>query len=424
MLVQKFGGGILANKTDFQRVADIVKKTHGDIVVVSAVQGVTDELISMLEKAKKGEAFSKQLKTLLKKHVEINGREDREITNVFAEIEKLLIGISYTGECSEKLYATIVSRGEYLSALLLCSYLQEYLFWPAEKGIAAKGSYTNARCDFAKTKKPLVKSIVTGFYGVNEKSEVCLFGRGGSDYTASAIARIVNADKVQFWKNVDGFMTADPKIVNAKLIEQLSFEEAAELSRFGAKILHPSCLEPLLGTSVKVEVKNVLKPETRGTLISKKSNASEISAVTGRKGIAVISVSGNEMVEAFGIASRILTRVANANISVDAIATAQANISFTVDEKQAVQAVESLKNLEQFEVKSKKELALVGIVGNGLKGNPATISRVFSSLSQSNVNIEMISQGASEIDLSIIVKQRDYEKAVQAIHDKFFGEIN
>ena len=421
-LVQKFGGGILATKSDFQTVAKIVEKTNPTVVVVSAVQGVTDELISLLGIAKNGKDFSKQLEKLRSKHAELNDKKTGEIEKVFSEIEKVLKGVSYTGEYSDKLYASVVSRGEYLSAIILQSYLKDYVFWPAENGITATGSYINARCDFENMKKPPAKSIVTGFYGVNEKKEVCLFGRGGSDYSAGIIAKTLNAEKIEFWKNVDGFMTADPRIVkNARFISQLSFEEAAELCRFGAKILHPSSLEPLHKNKTVVEIKNVFKPKEKGTRISQVKGNNEIAAVTGRKNLAAISISGNEMVEAFGIAAKILTRVADANIPVDVIATGQANISFTVEEKDALAAKEALRGLEQFEIRHKEGLALIGIVGNGIKGNPKVISQVFAALSKQGIKSEMISQGASEIDLSIIVSQEQYEKAIQNIHQEFFS---
>ncbi|MFH1247521.1 MAG: aspartate kinase [Candidatus Micrarchaeota archaeon] len=420
MLVQKFGGGILATREDFQRVAKIVQTTKPSVVVVSALQGVTDELIAMLQNAKNRKEVTTQLQKLRKKHGKING-ELKPLNDIFNELEKTLKGVSYTGEYSDKLYAQVVSRGEYLSALVLQTFLPSYKFWPAENGLIANGGYLNCRCDFKNSKKPPAKSIVTGFYGVNEKGEVCLFGRGGSDYSAGAIARIIGAEKIEFWKNVDGFLTADPKITNnAKFIKELSFEEAAELSRFGAKILHPSSLEPINSMQITVEIKNVLRPNAIGTKIRRQNSKNEIAAITGKKNLAIISVSGNEMVEAFGIASRMLTIVANAGIPVDVIATAQANISFTVDEKDEQKALNALKEMEQFNVTSKNKLALVGIVGSGIKGNPAFIGKVFTALLKQNIKIEMISQGASEIDLSIIVNQKEYENAIQAIHEEFF----
>ncbi len=421
MLVQKFGGGILSNAREIETVANIVKQAQPDLVVVSALNEVTNQLIELVQKAKNSGDFSSDLSVLKERHLEIVKNE--QIEKTFNELEKLLKGISYTGEYSDKLYALIVSRGEYLSALILKRYLPQYTFWPSEKGIFCNGSeYLNARCNFQKTITPPVKSVVTGFYGLNENKEVCLFGRGGTDYTAGVLARITNAEKLEFWKNVDGFMTADPKIAKAQLIKKLSFEEASELSRFGAKILHPSALEPLQGTQTVVEIKNILKPSENGTKLAEKTAKNEIAAITGRKNLAVISVSGNEMVQAFGIASKILTAVADAGIPVDVIATAQANISFSVEEKDAGTALSALKSLENFEVSQKRNLALVGIVGKGIKGNPSFAAKIFTVLACNDIAIEMISQGASEIDLSLIVNEKNYEKAIQNIHNEFFGE--
>ncbi len=422
MLVQKYGGGILANKHDFERVAAVIKQTKPYSVVVSAVQGVTDELIAMLETAKHGGVPIEQLSTLKKKHLEITNGNKKEIETTLDKLKQTLTGVSLTGEYSEKLYAAVVSRGEYLSALTLASYLPTYSFWPSEKGLNANGSYVNSRNDVLKTKKPPKNSIITGFYGINEAGEVCLFGRGGTDYTASIIGKVLKADRIEFWKNVDGFLSADPRLVeNSKFIKSLSFEEASEICRFGAKILHPSAMEPLTGTRTIIEIKNVDKPNYTGTIISEGENKSEVAAITGRQKIAVISVSGNEMVEAFGIASKILTRIANANISVDVIATGQANISFTVSENHAKKAVNSLNDLTmQFDIGQKSNLALIGVVGSGIKRNPKVLSRIFSALSSKNIGVEMISQGASEIDLSLIVENANYENAIKAVHEEFF----
>lgn len=425
MLVQKFGGGILATRQDFERVAGIIKATNPDTVVVSAVQGVTDELISLLETARSGKDFSKNLDAMRKRHASLTNGKIKEIDATFGQIQKTLQEIRNAGEYSEKTYAQVASRGEYLSALVLQSHLPEYAFWPSENGLIARGSnsYLNARCDFKASKTPLQKSIVTGFYGVNENGEACLFGRGGSDYTAGAIAKLRLAKTVQFWKNVDGFMTADPKIVrSAKLIKELSFEEAAEICRFGAKVLHPSSLEPLVGTGTNVEIKNILQPNAGGTVIRGKTAVNEVAAITGKQKIAVVSISGNEMVESFGIAAKILTKVASANIAVDAIATGQANISFSVDEKESNKAKQAVAGFEQFQTSTKPGLCLIGVVGNGLKGNPTTTSRIFSALANEKIKVEMITQGASEIDLSIIVEQYNYEKAINAIHKEFFGK--
>ncbi len=420
MLIHKFGGAILTSKQDIQRAVGIIEQRRPGVVVVSALNGVTDELINLLQKARKGEeAFTPGLGVLRQKHVELSKSE--EVARVFAGLEKLLTGISCVGEYSDRLYSFVLSRGEYLSALIF-SEATGYSFWPAEKGIAALGDYLNSRCDFPRSTAPPLNSVVTGFYGVNSKGEACLFGRGGTDYTAACMAKLLGAEKLEFWKNVDGFMSADPRIEpSAKFLEKLSFEEASELCRFGAKILHPSALEPLFGTTAAVEVKNIYKPEQGGTVIANGGAGNHLAAVTGRNNVAVVSVSGNEMVQAFGIAARILGKVADAGISVDAIATAHANISFSVEERDAERAAVALTDFRQFEIKSKKDLALVGIIGNGIKTNSSFISRVFSALAKSDVRVEMISQGASEIDLSLIVNKRDYEKAVQAIHAEFFG---
>src|SRR3989338_4526542 len=421
MLVQKFGGGILSSLEDIQRIVSVISASKPRVVVVSALQGVTDELLKIVDLALAQKDFQTGLVALRQRH----NVAQTALEDVFNELEKILTGVSYTAEVSERLRAYVLSRGELLAALVLHAYLPDFSLIPAEKfGLIAHGPYANARCDFKKTKIKLPNEnvITTGFYAPNENNEICLFGRGGSDYSAAAFARSLNARRIEFWKNVDGFLTADPRIVPcAKHILDMGFEEASEVCRFGAKILHPSALEPLVGTKIVAEIKNIMQPDNRGTQIYKECKRNEIAAIAGRKNLAVISVSGNEMVEAFGIASKILTRIADANIPVDVIATGQANISFTVEQVYGKQALHALADLNNFDVKLKEPLALVGIVGNAIKNNPSFIARVFAVLSSQHINVEMISQGASEIDLSLVVDQKNYDHVIREFHKEFFN---
>ena len=421
MIIAKFGGGVLSSHKDLLRVANIISSRQPSVVVVSALNGVTDQLVGFIEDSLRGKTIEEEFIKFCKRHQALLKNNPEELEPAFYDLRKMLTGIAYTKEASDRLRAAILSRGEYLSGLILCSYTAGYRFVPTEKlGLVAKGNYLTARCDFQKSRISLSKTsriITTGFYATNEKQEICLFGRGGSDYSAGAIARLISATKVEFWKNVDGFLTADPKIVfNAKLIHEISFDEAAEICRFGAKILHPSALEPLMGTKTLVETKNVMKPDCKGTLLYESCKKNKIAAVTGRGSISVVSVSGNEMVESFGIAAKIMARVADAGVSVDVIATAQANISFSVEQKDGQNALKALNDLTAFDVRLRENLALIGVVGEGLKTEPAFLSKIFSVLSEQEIQIRMVSQGAMESDLSLIVRKEDYETAIRAIH--------
>jgi len=420
MLVQKFGGGILSNKNDFQRVANTIQKTKPSFVVVSAVKGTTDELISLLSTAQKG-GSTPLLSEIKKKHVALAENPVPEIDTIFSKLEQLLKGVTYTKEYSDKLYALVVSRGEYLSALVLQTFVPDFSFWPAEKGIVAQGTYRNARCDFSATKKPPQKSIVTGFYGINAEGDTCLFGRGGTDYSATVVARITGAKKVEFWKDVDGFMTADPRIAtSAKLIDVLSVEDAQELCRFGAMVLHPAALEPLTGSKTTIEIKNILKPDHAGTRIEQRGRGNDIVAVAGKQNQAAISVSGDAMVGSPGAAANILARISKAAIPVDVISTAQANISFTIEGENLKSALSALTDLHDFTVTPTPKLALIGVVGKGIKTDSSVSARIFSSLSNKKVHVQMVSQGVGACDFSLVVSQADYKTAVKAIHDEFF----
>lgn len=421
MIIAKFGGGILSTAEDMQRVANIIASRKPDVVVVSALSGVTDQLIHFVEQSLKENGI--EFEEFCARHRKIANKKIDAMEEVFSDLKKILQGINYTGEASDRLRAVIMSRGEYLSAILLQSYLPQYKFVPSEKsGLVAHGDYLNARCNFQKSNLRISNSITTGFYALNENGEICLFGRGGSDYSAGAIAKLTSAKKVEFWKNVDGFLTADPRLVaGARAITALSFEEAAEICRFGARILHPSALEPLMGSETIVETKNIFKPGNNGTTIYDNCKKNKIAAVSGRKKISVVSVSGNEMVEAFGIAAKIMTKVADAGIAVDVIATAQANISFSIEQKDGQKAIDALKELKTFEIRLRDNLSLVGIVGDGIKNDPAFLSKIFSVLSKEGIAIKMISQGAMESDVSLIVQQSEYENAIKAIHEKLIG---
>lgn len=422
MIIAKFGGGILSTAEDMQRVANTIASRKPDVVVVSALSGVTDQLIHFVEQSLKENEIG--FEEFCARHRKIANKKIDAMEEAFNDLKKTLQGVNYTGEASDRLRAVIMSRGEYLSAVLLQSYLPQYKFVPSEKsGLVAQGDYLNARCNFQKSKLRTSNSIITtGFYALNEKGEICLFGRGGSDYSAGAIAKLTSAKKVEFWKNVDGFLTADPRLVaDARAITALSFEEAAEICRFGARILHPSALEPLMGSETIVETKNIFKPGNSGTTIYDNCKKNKIAAVSGRKKISVVSVSGNEMVEAFGIAAKIMTKVADAGIAVDVIATAQANISFSIEQKDGQKAIDALKELKTFEIRLRDNLSLVGIVGDGIKNDPAFLSKIFSVLSKEGIAIKMISQGAMESDVSIIVQQSEYENAIKAIHDELIG---
>lgn len=422
MIVAKFGGGILSSKEDYIKVAKVLEDRDIKIAVVSAVNGVTDKLIELIEKALSGNDFQKELIELENKHTALSNGKEEGVKEVFEQIKKILIGINYTKEISPRLRASVLSRGEYLSALILQSHAPSFKFNPAEKlGLIAHGDYLNARCDFTKSSiRNKEKIITTGFYAPNGAGEICLFGRGGSDYSAGVIAKLVKAKKLEFWKNVDGFLTADPRIVKeARKIEEMSFDEAAEICRFGAKILHPSALEPLYGTGTVVETKNILKPDQKGTLMYEKCTKNKIASIAGKKDVSIVSVSGNEMVQAFGIAAKILSMIANAGITVDAIATAQANISFTIEKKEGKKAIAALADLDSFKISLKEDCALIGIVGEGVKNDSSFLSNVFFVLAKKEIRTQMVSQGASESDISLIIEQKNYENAIKAIHKKF-----
>ncbi len=453
----KLGGGCLRDGRSFLRAANLLKyeRFGQTVVVVSAVSGVTDLLESAIQSALATEnGISDIIKRLNDLHTGIvrdaiidQSKCDhlqKLLQPKFQAVERMLYGISYTGEVTESVRVTILSQGERLAAIIFAAVLAEIgknasAFEADRIGIVTDSAYDNATAILPEVRKnikekivPLMRKgiipVITGFFGQTREGKTSSFGRNGSDYSAAVIAHALEASEIHIWKDVDGFMTADPKLVpTSRSIKTLSYFEAAELSYFGARILHPRTVEPLVGTNTRIHIRNINSPENTATIIveSGKEEEDVIKSVTFNGDISVLRVRGAGVGHKPGIIGTIGRALADANINIFSVLTAQTCINLLLDNKDAVKGIDALRPhiggvIDSIELRT--NVALIAVVGEGLLIREGLAARVFSAVAKKSINVEMFAAGASDVAYYFIVARDDMEKAVTAVHDCFFGE--
>lgn len=462
MIVMKFGGTSVGSAERINSVAEIVKDAkhdHDVVVVVSAVDGVTNLLIKCAENAAKRnqQQLEKNLEKIRTAHYDIvhelglseTNRAEllQVIDNYILHLESLLYSIYELAELSKRSRDLITSFGE-----RMCVQLVSYAL--ANKGAKAKpleatdflittDSFGNAQPKLPETAEKVVPVIttllrkktvpvVTGFIGATEEGALTTLGRGGSDYSATIIGNCLNAEEVWIWTDVNGVMSADPRIVkNTKTIDVLSYNEASELSYFGAKVLHPLTMVPAALKNIPIVIKNTFNPSFAGTRIAKSSHDSHhvIKAISTFNGISLITLQGKGMIGVPGVAAKLFETIAANQINVHFIsqASSEFNISFVVQQEDGDKTVASLKRAFELELLNKfidkivKEdgLSIVAIVGNGMRGKPGIAGKMFSSLGEAGISIRAIAQGSSERNISCLINETEVNKAVQTIHDAF-----
>ncbi|XHH08432.1 MAG: aspartate kinase [Candidatus Bathyarchaeia archaeon] len=461
-VIMKFGGTSVGTGENIRRVADIVSqysKEYRVAVVVSALAGVTNKLLEVACQAKKSD--EKLVKNftdeLLQKHKEaiiaaISSKQlQKEVNQIIeetiAELEKVLTGICYVGELTPKSKDYVVSFGERLSAPIVWGAIQDYkletqCFTGKEAGIVTDSNFgeadplMNFTTHLARERLgPLLDKgvipVVTGFIAANQDGIVTTVGRGGSDYTATILGVALEADEVWIWTDVDGILTTDPKLVpSAKLLPQLSYQEAAEMAIFGAKAMHPRALGPVSKENIPVRIRNAFHPENPGTLITKEPVADAkqvVKAVAMIKDVAMINVNGAAMVGAPGSYAKVFDVLGKNNINVMMISTAvsEANISMIIKRGMLGRAISNLEIalLERgglvSEVTAEDDVAVIAVMGAYMKGTLGLASRIFAIVAKKGINIRMIAQGSSELNISFVVKEKDGIEVVKAIHEEF-----
>jgi len=461
-VVMKFGGTSVANGENIRHIANLIANYVGQgyavVAVVSALKGVTDKLVEASEQAKNGnrdyiyefkqEIAQKHL-TAARKAVGnkvIREEVERIIGATVDELEEVLTGIIYLGELTPKSKDYVLSFGERLSTPIVWGALKDLglnaqHFTGKDVGIVTDSNFGEASPLMNVTKhqvkekiEPLlgkgIVPVVTGYIAATQDGVTTTLGRGGSDYTATILGAALAADEVWIWTDVDGLMTSDPKIVpSAKTMPEISFQEATEMTIFGAKAMHPRALEPAMEENIPVRIRNAFNPENLGTLIIKEQRIKPgdvVKAITLVKDVALVNVSGAGMVGAPGTAAKVFDVLGKDNINILMISqsVSEANISLIIQRSLLERAVSTLeiallgKGLIR-EVTAEDDVCVVAVVGAGMKGTPGVASRIFTAIARKGINIRMIAQGSSELNISFVVKEIDGEKAVRAIHEEF-----
>jgi aspartokinase/homoserine dehydrogenase 1 len=459
--VHKFGGASLADSAAVHRAVEILQSHRREptVVVVSAMAGVTNALLAVARQAREGDkgALRSLLGQLKTRHEEAatallpepSGRSPMIslIGQMFDELEAVAWELRGLSEIPPRILDQVLSRGEQLSARLVAAALDasgtpaEYV--DALDVIATDDSFGQASPDFeltdhnaSATIAPILARkavpVVPGFYGKTASGELATLGRGGSDLTATLLARALDAHRVSLWKDVPGLLTADPKVVpDARVIPKLHTREAAELAYYGAKVLHPRALIPLTGRSIPIYVRPFESPDSPGTEVSEQVPVGRfpVKALTAAGGQALITVTGNGMLGVPGIAARTFAALHSRQISVSLIsqASSEHSICFSVPEAFTIQARDSL--LQEFReeishreidgVEVSPGMATVAVVGLGMHGTPGVAAGVFSALAAGALNVVAIAQGSSELNISVVVAAADAAEAQRRIHAAF-----
>jgi len=458
----KFGGTSVGTGENIRNVANIVKnnskKGHKILVVVSALAGITNQLIHEAEEVKEGkeERIQEFIRELTEKHLQVidkaienkklKNETEADVKKLIEELEKILIGICYVGELTLKTKDQVLSFGERLAALIVSATLRDYnlesqYFSGKKAGIVTDSKFgeANPLMNFTthqviKRIKPLLEKnmipVITGFIAANQDGVVTTLGRGGSDYTATILGVALDVDEVWIWTDVDGIMTSDPKIISdAKTLIGLSYGEAAEMAIFGAKAMHPRALEPIIKKQIPVRIRNVFNPKNPGTLISEGAEVKSIEVVKAIAlitDVSMINIRGAGMVGAPGSYAKIFKILGKNNINIMMVSTAvsEANISIIIKRNQLEKAISTLeiallgKGLGN-KVTSEDDVCVIAAMGANMKGSLGVASRIFTAVAKKKINIHMIAQGSSELNISFVVKERDGPTAVNAIHEEF-----
>jgi aspartokinase/homoserine dehydrogenase 1 len=454
MKVMKFGGTSVGSAVSILKVKAIVEAVKEPVVVVvSAMGGITDQLLNTSRLAAQGDcSYEKEYAHILSRHIEtvqtvitdptIRNCVLKQITSLLDELENIFKGVFLVRDISQKTSDIIVSYGERLCSLIVANVISGAQLFDSREFIKTERQFKKHIVDFKRTNE-LIKetftniptiSIIPGFISQDiPTGDISNLGRGGSDYTASILAAALDASFLEIWTDVDGFMTADPRIIsNAYVIQELTYIEAMELSNFGAKVIYPPTIFPAYHKNIPILIKNTFNPEAQGTLISKNKtgNGKSIKGISSISDTCLITVQGLGMVGVIGVNYRIFKALSKAGISVFMVsqASSENTTSFAVKNEDADLSVKVLKEefhleLSQGEIndiKAEKDLATVAIVGENMKRTPGIAGRLFGTLGRSGISVIACAQGASETNISFVIDSHYLRKALNSIHDSFF----
>ena len=457
MYVVKFGGTSVASSKNIKLVRDIVKQKPANeaiIVVVSALGGITNKLIQLSNNAVSNQTeFGNLIDEVEAAHLQVcqdlideNGLPEL-VAAVTARIKKLrevVQGVSLVGELSAKVQDKIVSTGERLSSLIIARYFnQEFdtvLLDPSEF-IFTDDKHGNANVNYPTTMKAIAKVVTSvknvavcpGFVAQSLSGEATTLGRGGSDFTAALIAAGADASRLEIWTDVDGMMTADPRLVpRARVIEQISYEEAMELSHFGAKVIYPPTIQPVLEKNIPIIIKNTFSPEAAGTKIGENGTDSEttVKGLTSIKDIALFTLRGSGMIGVPNFSYRLFKALSEEGVNIILItqASSEHTICVGIAEEDAKFARDAINKEFELEIQVRKiepvhvqkELSIVALVGSNMRHQVGVSGKMFGTLGANGVSVIAIAQGSSERNISAVVESKDLQKAINSLHENFF----
>lgn len=451
MIVQKFGGTSVEDAAALLRLSQIVGASHArgekPIVVVSAMGRTTDRLVAALARAAAGK--EREAKKILVDHItrstlavshDIFGagaqEVDAELAPYFMTLDRMAGAVAVLRSVPSEARDQFLAQGELISSLLVSRVLSfrglPAVWVDARHALSTDAHFGRAQPDFAATRTRAGKElgepagrgeipVVGGFVGAAPDGRTTVLGRGGSDYSAAIFGACLEAELVEIWTDVDGMMTADPRIVpEARVLERISAEEASELAYFGARVLHPSTLAPAVEKGIPVRVRNARKPDAAGTEIRSGAwaGSDNVRSIACKRGIATVDISSSRMLLAAGFLRTIFDVFARHETAVDMVSTSEVSVSVTVDDLDRLSEIRAeLEALADVEVAGGR--AIVCLVGENLKFTPGIAARIFRAVE--DVNVLMISQGASRRNVSFVVAEEDVDRTVCLLHREFFG---
>jgi len=465
-LVLKYGGTSISSAKDIRNVCENINSLANDnslVLVCSAVDGITDELLEMsklIEHGNKRQADHilfgikrkhKQLGDNLVTDPKLKENFSKTLNQVTAELEELVRGLILLGEVTPRSLDYLLSFGERLSIVIVSYTLNGYkrkssILTGKDAGIVTDSNFGESRPLMDTTRIRVSKNInrflsqkiipiIGGFAGADQHGNITTFGRGGSDYTATIIASSINADEIWLMSDVDGLMTADPKLVkNSKLLKEVSYTEAIEMAQFGAKQIHPKTFEPLLTKKIPMRIRSSFNIKNKGTLVTTSPSAEikkTVKCVAAIRKIGLIDLSGGILFAAPGSAAKIFTTLAEKDVNIMMVSSnpSESSISLIVKKADMDKAVNCLEmNLLGKMVKkieTTPNVSIIAVIGLGMKGTVGIASKVFGAASKKDVNVMMIAQGSSELNLAFVVKDSDCKLIVKSLHDEFqLSKIN
>ncbi len=462
MKIVKFGGTSVGSSQSIRCILDILQQKYSSgekfIVVSSAMSGVTNLLTDLSQTASTGQDFKSGLTEIEQKHFTVI-KEMIEVKNqnpVFTqikiyinEIEDLLQGVYSLRELSNQSKDLILSYGEKCSTFLLSQIAKQYFpestFVDASALIKTDSNFGNAKVDIPKTEKLIQDFInthkdktlfVTGFIASNENNRITTLGRGGSDYTAAIIGAAIDAEEIELWSDVDGMLTADPRVVKkAFSLSELSYTEAMELSYFGAKVIYPPAMIPAFRKKIPILLRNTFNLDFKGTQVEEniEINSYPIRGISSINEISLINITGSGMIGKIGFSGKLFSLLAREQINVILItqSSSEHSITFAIEPKDVSKARILFETEFELELETNKlnpliieeHLSVLAIVGENMKQTPGISGKLFHALGRNGINIHAIAQGSSEYNISVIIKRKNIAKALNAVHDAFFVEL-